>query len=71
MKVRVKLKDVLTTRNMTQKELAQKIGVREASISDFVHATTSVNKELLAKIATTLNITDIRELIDFEDCKSK
>lgn len=70
MQVQIKLKEVLQQRGLTQKELAQKIGVREASISQLIHAKTSVNKELLAKIANELAITDIRELLDFEEIKT-
>ena len=67
MKVVIKLKEVLEKQNMTQKELAQLTGMREASISELARSSkTGVNKEQLGKIATALHITDIRELLDFE-----
>lgn len=67
MKIVVKLRNVLRDRHMTQKELAQKVGIREGTISDIANdSRTSINKEHLAKIADSLGIRDIRELIDFE-----
>lgn len=42
-------------------------GIRESTISDIVWGTrTVINFEHLSKIAEALEITDIRELIDFE-----
>lgn len=68
MKIVIKLKEVLQERNITQKELANLTGIREASISELVRSSkTGVNKEQLGKIATALHITDIRELLDFEN----
>lgn len=52
---------------MTQKELAQRTGIRESTISELSRgAKTGINFQYLGKIAEALNITDIRELIDFE-----
>jgi len=43
-------------------------GIRESTISDIVRGTrTVINFEHLSKIAEALEVTDIRELIDFED----
>jgi putative transcriptional regulator len=71
-KVRFKLKEVLENRKMTQKELAQKSGVREATISDIVRGTrTVINFSHLADIVTALEIMDIREIMDFESVKSE
>jgi len=65
-KVNFKLKDVLEERKMTQKELAQKSGVREATISDIVRGTrTVINFKHLSDIASALEIIDIREIMDF------
>ncbi|MDA1675476.1 helix-turn-helix domain-containing protein [Bacillus cereus group sp. TH152-1LC] len=67
MKVVIKLGEVLKKRGMTQKELAKLTGIRESGISSLVRCSqTSFNKEQIAKIATVLEITDIKELIDFE-----
>lgn len=68
MKIVVKLKEALEKRNMTQKELAQLAEIRESSISELSRGVrTGVNKDHLSKIATVLGITDIRDLIDFEN----
>lgn len=67
-KIKIKIKDILESRKMTQKELAQLSGVREATISDIVRGTrTVINFEHLSKIAEALKVTDIRELMDFSN----
>lgn len=67
-RIRIKIKDVLESRKMTQKELSQLSGVREATISDIVRGTrTVINFEHLSKIAEALKVTDIRELMDFDN----
>ncbi|MFQ7528928.1 MAG: helix-turn-helix domain-containing protein [Mediterraneibacter gnavus] len=54
-------------RELSQKRLAEMSGIRESTISDIVRGTrTVINFEHLSKIAEALEITDIRELIDFE-----
>lgn len=66
--VRVKVKELLEERNMTQKTLAQLSGIRESTISDIVRGTrTVINFEHLSKIAETLQISDISQIIDFEE----
>lgn len=66
--VRVKVKELLEERNMTQKTLAQLSGIRESTISDIVRGTrTVINFEHLSKIAETLQILDISQIIDFEE----
>ena len=65
--VKLKVKDALEKRELSQKRLAEMSGIRESTISDIVRGTRSViNFEHLSKIAEALEITDIRELIDFE-----
>ena len=67
-KVKLKIKELLEKKHMTQKELAIKSGVRESTISDIVRGTrTVINFEHLSKIAEATEVSDIRELIDFED----
>lgn len=67
-RIRIKIKDVLESRKMTQKELSQLSGVREATISDIVRGTrTVINFEHLSKIAEALKVTDIREIMDFDN----
>lgn len=62
----VKLKSVLSERNITQKELAKMTNLRQATISEISRGQRgSVNIEHLEKIATALNVTKISDLIDF------
>ena len=66
--VKLKVKEILEERKITQKKLAEVSGIRESTISDIVRgARTVINFEPLSKIAEALEITDIRELIDFEN----
>lgn len=67
-KVKLKVKELLEERNITQKKLAQISGVRESTISDIVRGTrTVINFEHLSKIAEALEIDNISQLIDFEE----
>ena len=69
MSYRVKLRgiDLLEEEGITQKKLAEMAGVRESTISDIVRGTrTVINFEHLGKIATALEISDIRKIIDLE-----
>lgn len=60
--------EALESRKLSQKKLAEMSGIRESTISDIVRGTrTVINFEHLSKIAEALEVTDIRELIDFED----
>ena len=66
--VKLKVKEALESRKLSQKKLAEMSGIREPTISDIVRGTrTVINFEHLSKIAEALEVTDIRELIDFED----
>lgn len=65
--VKLKVKEALDKRELSQKKLAEMSGIRESTISDIVRGTrTVINFEHLSKIAEALEVTDIRELIDFE-----
>lgn len=67
-KVKLKVKELLEERNITQKKLAQIFGIRESTISDIVRGTrTVINFEHLSKIAEALEIDNISQLIDFEE----
>lgn len=67
-KVKLKVKELLEERNITQKKLAQISGIRESTISDIVRGTRAViNFEHLSKIAEALEIDNISQLIDFEE----
>lgn len=65
--IKLKVKDLIDEKGMTQKALAQLSGIRESTISDIVRGTrTVINFEHLSKIAEALKVNDIRELIDFK-----
>ena len=67
-KVKLKVKELLEERDITQKKLAQISGIRESTISDIVRGTrTVINFEHLSKIAEALEIDNISQLIDFEE----
>ncbi|NPC93600.1 helix-turn-helix transcriptional regulator [Bacillus sp. WMMC1349] len=63
--VKLKLAELLDRKNMTQKELAELTGIRPSAISEMYRGHRErVQLDHLGRIATALNITDIRELID-------
>ncbi|PZT54340.1 MULTISPECIES: helix-turn-helix domain-containing protein [Paenibacillus] len=68
LKVKIKLKEVLKQRNLTQKQLESMSGVSQARISKLAKADRQeVNLDMLTKIAAALDIKDISELIQFEE----
>ena len=70
--IRLKIKELLEEKELTQKQLAAMSGVRESTISDIVRGTrTVINYEHLSKIAAALQVKDIKEIIDFESDKEK
>lgn len=70
--LRIKLKDVLKQRNVTQRQLESMSGVNQARISQLCKpGRQEINLVILEKIATALDITDISELIQFEEVADK
>lgn len=68
--LKVRLREALHDRNMTQKDLAHVAGIREATISAIArNKQDQVNLRHLEKIMDALNIADIRELIEAEEGK--
>ncbi|WP_339236303.1 helix-turn-helix transcriptional regulator [Paenibacillus sp. FSL R5-0517] len=66
--LRIKLKDVLKHRNITQRQLETMSGVNQARISQLCkQGRQEINLNILEKIAAALDITDISELIQFEE----
>ncbi|QLG38707.1 helix-turn-helix transcriptional regulator [Paenibacillus sp. E222] len=66
--LRIKLKDVLKQRNITQRQLESTSGVNQARISQLCKpGRQEINLGILEKIAAALDITDISELIQFEE----
>lgn len=67
MEVYLKIKEVLTKREITQKTLSEMTGLRPTTISEMVNnQRQTINKEHLAKVIEVLAINDIREIIDFK-----
>lgn len=67
MEIKVKIKELLEKHKLTQTKLSEMSGVPAATLSDLVRdKRTSINKDHLVAIAKVFDITDIRELIDFE-----
>lgn len=65
--VKLKIKEAIEKRGITQKKLAELSGIRESTISDIARGTrTVINFEHLSKIAEALEVDRITELIDFE-----
>lgn len=65
--VKIRLKDLINEKGITQKRLAEMAGLRETTISEIARgARTAINYKHLEKIATALNISDIRKIIYLE-----
>lgn len=65
LEVRLKLKKILTDRKITQKELAEKTGLRQNAISEMVNNQRStINREQLAVVCKALEITDMNEIFE-------
>ncbi|MBF1699334.1 MAG: helix-turn-helix transcriptional regulator [Streptococcus sanguinis] len=66
--LKLKLKSLLEERGLTQKKLSELSGVRESTISDIVRGSrTLINFEHFEKLARALEISEITELIDFDE----
>lgn len=66
MRIYVRLSEILEERGITQKELAERTGIRRATISDICrHQDKAINREHIVKIAEELGITKITEIIEF------
>jgi putative transcriptional regulator len=66
----MKLRHVLDRKGVSQKELALKTGLREATISEIINDTRSAyNKVHLLKIMKALNITDLSEILEVREFK--
>jgi transcriptional regulator with XRE-family HTH domain len=68
LRVRLKVKDLIHKRGLTQVQLSELTGIRQAAISEMSRdIRENVSLRHLEKIANALNITDIREIIDIVD----
>ncbi|MEC1177312.1 helix-turn-helix transcriptional regulator [Metasolibacillus meyeri] len=67
MELTVKLKEVLSTRGMTQIELAEKTGLTRTVISELAtNRRTSVNREHITKVIQALEIVDMNEIFEIK-----
>ncbi|WP_071460758.1 helix-turn-helix domain-containing protein [Bacillus massilinigeriensis] len=68
--IKLRINELLKEKGMSQKELAEKTGIRPAAISEICNnQRKSINKEHLAKIIETLNISDSNEIFVLENAK--
>lgn len=66
--VEIRLKELLKSRGIEQKQLAEMTGLTERTISELVNNKTKrIPKEALEKIGTALNIDDINDIITIVD----
>lgn len=67
MEIKIKLKETLTKQGMSQKELAERTGLRANVISEMVNnQRTTVNREHLAKVCDVLKITDFNDILEWD-----
>ncbi|MDK6296802.1 helix-turn-helix domain-containing protein [Staphylococcus caprae] len=63
----LKLKKVLSEKNMTQKKLSELTGIRQSTISDIIRGSRTVlNFEHISRIASQLEISDIRKIVELK-----
>ncbi|ASR46097.1 transcriptional regulator [Paenibacillus kribbensis] len=68
LKIKIKLKEVLKTKGITQKNLEAMTGIPQSRISTLCSGNRQeVNLLMLEKIAHALDITDLSELIQLEE----
>lgn len=64
--LKMKLKELLKEKKMIQKRLAEITKIRESTISDIIRGNRTVlNFNHISRIASALEIVDIRELMEF------
>lgn len=67
MVLKLRLKEVLETRGMTQKDLSDMTGLRPNTISEMVKNTRdTINRENVGIVAKALGISNVSELLYFE-----
>jgi transcriptional regulator with XRE-family HTH domain len=66
--LKIRLKEILEERSMTQKQLSEIAQLRPNVISELCNnVRESINRTHLGKIAKALNIKDLNELLYFEE----
>ncbi|ACA41217.1 helix-turn-helix transcriptional regulator [Lysinibacillus sphaericus] len=67
MELKVKLKEVLNERGMSQVELAEKTGLTRTVISELAtNRRTSINREHITKVLQALEIKDMNEMFEIK-----
>lgn len=67
MVLKIRLRELLDAQGMTQKELAEKTGLRPNTISEMVKNTRdSLNRHHVGIVAKALDITDLNQLLYLE-----
>lgn len=65
MEITIRLRELLMEKNMTQKELSEITGLREATISEIANnSRTTINKEQILIIMKALGIEDLNRIIN-------
>lgn len=66
MELRIKLKEILKERNITQKQLVEMTGLRAAAVSELVNnQRTSIKKEHVIKICEALELSRVEDILEF------
>ena len=64
--IRIRLREVLDERGMTQKELAERTGLRPNTVSMLCRdAVTAISKDTLSRIMKALDIRNVSEIIEY------
>lgn len=65
--IRIKLKEILKEKNMTQKELAERTDLRPNVLSEMSNnSRTTINKEHLEIVMKELGIQDLNEILEYK-----
>lgn len=65
--MRIKLKEVMEERELTQSKLAEMTGIRQAAISEIVNnRRDTINKAHLETICKTLEITSFDDILEWD-----
>lgn len=65
--LKARLKKLLIEKNITQKELAQRTGIKESIISDLANNRRSaINRSYVEKIADALDVTDLNKMFELQ-----
>lgn len=63
----LRIQEIINSRDITQKQLAEMTGIRAASINAICRdSQSSINKDHLTKIMVALGIDDISQVIEYE-----